>query len=69
MLLLKRGTYKLQPSPLALGETTSIDELKSLLIRALREDKRFAEELAEILFNHMADRIADMISERFENES
>jgi hypothetical protein len=39
------------------------------LIRALREDKRFAEKLAEILFNHMADRIADMISERFENES
>jgi len=50
------------------GESTSIDELKSLLIRALREDRRFAEELAEILFSHMADRIADMISERLEEE-
>jgi hypothetical protein len=50
------------------GGSTSVDELKSLLIRALREDRRFAEELAEILFNHMADRIADMISERLEEE-
>jgi len=47
--------------PLALneGESTSAEELKSLLIEALKEDRRFAEELAEILFNRMVDRIAE----------
>lgn len=44
----------------------TIEELKSLLLTALKEDKRFAEEVAEIIFNHMADRIADVVSERLE---
>lgn len=46
----------------------TIDELKSMLLTALKEDKRFAEEVAEIIFNHMADRIVDVISEQLEEE-
>lgn len=44
----------------------SIEELKSMFLAALKEDKRFADEVAEIIFNHMADRIADIISENLE---
>lgn len=46
----------------------TVDELKKLLIKALKEDRSFAEELAEILFNHMADRIADVISEQLDKK-
>lgn len=46
----------------------TIDELKSMLLTALKEDKRFAEEVAEIIFNHMADRILDVVSEQLEEE-
>jgi hypothetical protein len=44
----------------------TVDELKRLLIKALKEDRSFAEELAEVLFNHVADRIADMMSEQLD---
>lgn len=44
----------------------TIEELKSMLLAALKEDKRFAEEVAEIIFNHIANRITDVVSEQLE---
>ncbi|MEM0232927.1 MAG: hypothetical protein QXD66_07200 [Candidatus Nezhaarchaeales archaeon] len=46
----------------------TIEEFKSMLLTALKEDKRFAEEVAEIVFNYMADRIVDVVSEQLEVE-
>lgn len=46
----------------------TIEDFKNMFLAALKEDKRFAEEVAEIIFNYMVDRIVDIVSERLEEE-